>query len=138
MTVRTLHRLVSATRGAVAIEAAISVPLFIILTMGIVNLGTAMFDLAAVNAAAQAGAAYGIINGTVSGSGFQTAMNDAANGLTITASPAPTIGGCADGSPECVTVTARYAFTPFLGTSAFARWVPTTFNFLATVTVRIK
>jgi Flp pilus assembly protein TadG len=133
-----LHRFLSCTRGAPAIEAAISIPLFLILTVGIVNLGAAMFDLAAVNAAAQAGTAYAIINGTVSGSSFQTAMTNAANGLAIAATPAPTIGGCADGSPECITVTASYAFTPLIGANAFASWVPATFNFSATVTVRIK
>lgn len=126
------RRLVHRTDAAAAAELAIVIPVFLAATVGAVDLGTAMFEKTAVNAAAQAGAAYAIMNNSVTGSGFQTAMNDAAGGLAISATPAPSIAG------GVITVSAHYAFTPILGATSFTTWVPSLFSLTSTVTVRIQ
>ena len=53
--------------GAAALEAALVAPLFLALTVGIADLGMGMFQAMDVNAAAQAGAMYVVINRTTSG-----------------------------------------------------------------------
>jgi Flp pilus assembly protein TadG len=129
---KTRRRLRHDTDGTAAIELAIVLPVLFAITVGVVDLGTGMYEKTAVNAAAQAGAAYAIINNSVTGTGFQTAMNNAAGGLVITATPAPTISG------GIVTVSARHDFTPVLGTTLFVTWVPSLFRLTSTVTIRIQ
>jgi len=122
---------VSCTTGTAAVEAAIFAPIFLIMTLGITDLGSGMFVRMSVNAATQAGAAYAVIKSSCAPTpctptcatltsacliGIKTAMNDAigvpsfCTGTVCTAS----ITGCADGSPKCISVSANYPFTPIL------------------------
>src|SRR5262245_31395329 len=80
------RRLSRNTDAAAAVEAAIFAPIFLALMLGVTDLGTGMFVQMTANAAAQAGAAYAVINSgsvcasmtTACLSGIKTAMNDAA------------------------------------------------------------
>ena len=83
--IKTLHRLFGCTSATAAVEAAIFSPLFLVLTLGVTDLGSGMFVRMTVNAAAQSGAAYAVINsGSTCASltaaclsGIEKAMNDA-------------------------------------------------------------
>jgi Flp pilus assembly protein TadG len=149
---KALRRLPACTRAAAAVEAAIVFPFFLILALGVTDLGTVMFERMAVNAAAQAGAAYAVFNANGNSgtcwangvpaltsnclTGIETAMNNGSGGLTINASPAPTIASCADASPTCVVVSAAYTYLPILPYSAYS-WA-TSLNLSSTVTIRIQ
>ena len=120
--------------GAAALEAALVAPLFLALTVGIADLGMGMFQAMDVNAAAQAGAMYVVINRTTSGD--QPLMNDAAGDATVTVSQSISAG--------VVTVTATHAFSPVLPgvvnsqprvLTWLAGW-PSPFS--STVTIRIQ
>ena len=145
-----LRDLVACTRAAAAVEAAFVAPLFLMLTVGITDLGSAMYEQMAVNAAAQAGAAYAVMHDqpgdtceTLTSTcltNIEMAMNDASGGLSVSASPAPTIAGCADGSPTCVIVTASYQCTAanhclILPDAAYS-WAMS-LNLSSTATIRI-
>jgi len=52
-----LRRFLRCTKGAAALEAAVVLPVFLTLTVGMVDLGSGMFIAMEVNNAAQAGAA---------------------------------------------------------------------------------
>ena len=54
-------------RGSASLEAAILIPMYLTLTFGMVDLGTAMFESMQMNAAAQAGMASAVTNPTLSG-----------------------------------------------------------------------
>lgn len=120
-----LRRLLRANDGIAAVEAAIFTPVYLLLTLGITDLGTGMVVRMRVNAATQAGAAYAIVNKCATSclSAIKTAMNDAANDpafCTNTVCTA-TIGACpaANGDPNpastsCITVSTSYTFTPLL------------------------
>src|SRR5229473_2303821 len=84
------RRFLRCTVGAAAIEAAIVFPLLLILVIGLVDLGTEMFIVMEVNNAAQAGAANAVQNQSVAG--VASAMTNAAGGISISATPAPTFG----------------------------------------------
>lgn len=132
--------------GSAAVEAAIFLPIFMLLTFGITDLGSQMFVRQQINAAAQAGATYAVINSvgacaTLTGtclSGIKGAMNDATgNSSFCTDSDCDaSITGCTDGSPKCITVTASYALSPILP-SALYSWA-TSLTISYTVTVRIS
>jgi hypothetical protein len=118
------------TRATAAVEAAIFVPIFVILSLGITDLGSGMFLRMTVNAATQSGAAYAVNQSTSCSpapctpicasltstclSGIESAMNDAtANSSFCTGSVCTaSITSCADGSPKCITVSANYPFSP--------------------------
>jgi Flp pilus assembly protein TadG len=132
--------------GSAAVEAAIFAPLFLVMMLGITDLGAGMFVNMTANAAAQAGAAYAVIN-TNSGcttltaaclSGIKTAMNDAANDSSFCTGSVclASIGACADGSPKCISVTANYPYTPILYNAAYT-WAATQ-TYSSTITVRIQ
>jgi Flp pilus assembly protein TadG len=123
-----LRRLLFRTDGVAVIEAAIVFPLFLILTVGLIDLGMGMFQKLAVNQAAQAGAAYAVINQNVSG--IQNVMDDAAGGLTVTATP--TLGN------GIIRVTAAHDFTPLMPSSVYTTWVPSILHLTSTITIRIK
>lgn len=133
--------------GSVAIETAIFTPIFLALMLGITDLGAGMFVRMQVNAAAQAGATYAVLNSTTPVcttltptclDGIQQAMSDAAGnasfctGTVCTAS----IGICADGSQKCIIVTADSPYTPILKDAVYS-WASTQ-NFSSTITVRVK
>src|SRR5215472_8344773 len=112
---RQLHR---KSDGSVAVETAIFAPVFLVMMLGITDLGAGMFVKMTVNAAAQAGAAYAVINtnsacATLTAaclSGIETAMNDAANNSSFCTGTVclVSIGVCVDGSPKCISVTANW------------------------------
>lgn len=93
-------------KGAAALEAAIVLPVFLTLTVGMVDLGSGMFIAMEVNNAAQAGAAKVVNDPTAfSAANIQAAMTAAAGSLTITAMPTPTL------SAGVLTVSASYDCT---------------------------
>ena len=134
------------TVATAAVEAAIFAPIFLTLTLGITDLGSGMFVRMTVNAAAQAGAAYAVINSssacatltTTCLNGIKTTMNDATGdssfctGSVCTAS----ITSCADGSPKCITVSAHYSFSPILPNALYA-WAQS-MTVPSTVTIRVQ
>ena len=69
------------TKGAAALEAAIITAFLMLLTVGVVDLGMAMFRMMQVNAAAQAGAMYGALHKSVKLSDFEGIMKAAAGDL---------------------------------------------------------
>jgi Flp pilus assembly protein TadG len=121
-----MKRLLRCTRASAAVEAAIFSPILLLMTLGITDLGTGMFVRMAVNAATQAGAGYVVIN---SGTGstcaslsttclnnIRAAMQDATGDLSFCTGTNCTasISVCADGSSQCVIVSADYGWSPLL------------------------
>jgi Flp pilus assembly protein TadG len=148
-----LGRLFRCTKAAVAVEAAIFTPFFLLLTIGITDLGSAMFVGMQVDAAAQSGASYAVINfGSAANpgvcysgpsgaclSGITTAMDDAiGNSSFCTVSVcAASFTSCADPNGGiCFAVSANYPFTPFLSDAVYS-WA-TAMTYSSTVTVRIQ
>jgi Flp pilus assembly protein TadG len=144
-----IHRLLRCKRGTAAVEAAIFAPIYLTLTLGITDLGSGMFARMQVNAAAQVGAAYAVINSS-SGrkcssmtsdclSGIQQAMNDATGnpsfctGTVCTAS----FTACAEANGGiCYTVSANYPFRPILPDAVYT-WAQPAQTYSYTVTVRV-
>src|SRR5882724_673022 len=111
-----LRQLLRCTRATAAVEAAIFLPIYMILTFGITDAGSGMYMAMQVNAATQAGATYAVNNSrtgsvcqsTVPGpclSGIQAAMNDAfgVSSFCSGGGCTTTITGCTDGTPKCIT-----------------------------------
>jgi Flp pilus assembly protein TadG len=119
--------------GAALLEAAIALPFFLILTVGIVDLGRGVYCAMAVNAASQAGAAYAVVNkGATSGSSL---LNAAADNLNIYPDVTQSI------SVGVVSVTASYPFTPLMwsiGLDKLLPWLPKTMLITSTATIRIE
>jgi Flp pilus assembly protein TadG len=144
--IRALRRLFGCTTATAAVEAAIFAPIFLILTVGITDVGSGMFAQMTVNAAAQAGAAYAVINsGSVCASlsstclsGIKTAMNDAIGNSSFCTSSVCTasITSCADGSPKCITVSANYPFSPIAPDAVYS-WAQS-MTFSSTATIRVQ
>jgi hypothetical protein len=146
-----MKRLLYCTRANAAVEAAIFMPVFLLLTLGITDLGVGMFVKMTANAAAQAGAAYAFFktNSTCTAapitatclSGIKMAMNDAAANPTFctgSACIASVVEPCADGTPQskCVIVTANWSYTPILPSAVYAWGKPQTYSSTATVRVQ--
>jgi hypothetical protein len=118
----------------------------LVMILGIADLGAGMFVKMTVNAAAQAGAAYAVINtnsacATLTAtclSGIETAMNDAANNSSFCTGTVclASIGVCADGSPKCISITANWPYTPFLPDAVYT-WASAQ-NYSSTITLRIQ
>ena len=132
--------------GTAAVETAIFAPLFLVMMLGVTDLGAGMFVKMTANAASQAGAAFAVINTnstctSLTGaclSGIKTAMNDAANNSSFCTGTVclASIGTCADGSTKCISVTANYPYTPILPDAVYA-WGKTQ-TYSSTVTIRIQ
>jgi len=142
----TLRRLLGNSDATAAVEAAIFLPIFLLLTFGITDLGSAMFKRQQVNAAAQAGAAYAVSNSggdcaslsSACLAGIKAAMNAAAGSssfCTATDACTASISSCPDGSPTCVTVTANYPLTPILPSTVYSWAQSMTVSY--TVVIRI-
>jgi Flp pilus assembly protein TadG len=141
-----LTQLRRSSDGSAAVEAAIFAPIFLVMMLGITDLGAGMFVRMTANAAAQAGAAYAAMNTntacttltTTCLSGIKTAMNDAANNLSFCTGVVclVSIGPCTDGSPKCISVSANYPYTPILPDAVYA-WGKTQ-TYSSTVTLRIQ
>lgn len=78
--------------GGPAVEMGLVAPLLVAVMLGIVTYGMVIFQIIGVNAAAQAGAMYAVINGAASVANIEAAET-AATQLTIT-TPAPTTLSC--------------------------------------------
>jgi Flp pilus assembly protein TadG len=143
------RRFVRNSVGTAAVETAVFAPIFLTLTLGITDLGTGMFVRMQVNAAAQAGAAYAVINSRSAAcfqavtasclTSIKTAMKDATGnpsfctGMVCSAS----LTSCADANGGvCYTVSANYPYTPILPDAAYT-WA-TRQAYSSTVTVRIQ
>lgn len=92
------HRILTGQKGTAAIEFGLAIPLLLVMLMGVVELGFAIYQGMQVYAAAEAGALYAAQNGW-SSSGISTAVTSATSATGLTASPAPTqFWGCPDES----------------------------------------
>jgi Flp pilus assembly protein TadG len=152
--INALRRLIGCAVGSAAVETAIFLPLFLLFTVGITDLGSVMFAGMTVNAATQAGAAYAIVNSgctptpctpvcasltSACRSGIITAMNNAAanSSWCTTATCTPTISVCPDGSLKCIRVSASLPYSPLLPDSAYA-WVQSLTTLSAKIIVRVS
>jgi Flp pilus assembly protein TadG len=148
-----LRRFLRSSDATAAVEAAIFAPIFVVFTLGITDLGVGTFVGMQVNAGAQAGAAYAVINSGSSGtcasltatciSDIQTAMDNATgNSSFCTASaqnptPCPiSFTSCSDPNGGiCFTVTANYPYSPIL--PGLYSWAQSQ-TYSSTATVRIQ
>ena len=144
-----LRHLLKSTDATAAVETAIFAPFFLILTLGITDLGAGMFVKMQVNAAAQSGGAYAVIN---SGSAacfpavtascltsIQTAMNNATGNSSFctVADCSASLTSCADpNGGACYAVSASYPYTPILPDAVYT-WASNQ-TYSSTVTVRIQ
>jgi Flp pilus assembly protein TadG len=121
--IRKAHSEFRNERGSAAIEFALISPVFVILLIGVVELGFAGLGAMRVQDAAEAGALYAQVNGW-DAAGIAAAVTNATGATGITATPAPVnfcgcpgadgitaadcAGECADGSApgKYVTVSA--------------------------------
>jgi Flp pilus assembly protein TadG len=153
-----LKDLLRCTRATAAVEAAIFAPIFLILTLGVTDVGMQAFVRMSVNAATQAGALYAVVN---SGKGkaceittatpaawvnqsscvaaIKAVINDATGDpsfCTGTVCGTPSIGACDDlASATCITVSTSYPYSPLLPDAAYS-WAQST-TVTSTSTVRI-
>ena len=140
----TLLRSFAGNSDATAVvETAIFAPIFLTLTLGVGDLGSGMFVRMQVNAAAQAGAAYAVINSCTSTclTGIKAAMNDATGNpsfctgaVVCTASMSPS--SCTPGSVCVITASVNYPFSPMLPDAAYS-WA-TSMTVSSTSTIRIQ
>jgi Flp pilus assembly protein TadG len=145
-----LRRLFRNSDATAAVEAAIFAPIFLLFTLGITDLGTGMFVQMVVNAAAQSGATYAVINSrstcasltSTCLNGIKTAMKDATGNSSFCTGSVCTASftSCADpNGGVCFIVSANYPFSPILpvtsGRFAFS-WTQT-MTYSSTVTVRV-
>jgi Flp pilus assembly protein TadG len=87
-------RFLASRRGTAAIEFGLAVPLLLIVLMGVVELGFAIYEAMQVYDAAEAGALYAAQNGW-SSTGISAAVTSATSATGLTASPAPSqFWGC--------------------------------------------
>ena len=83
-----VHRTMRSRRGTAAVEFALATPLFLILLLGVVDVGFGTYQSMQVQDAAEAGALYAAINGWDS-TGISTAVVNATGASGMAASPAP-------------------------------------------------
>ena len=144
---RTLLRFLGCTKASAAVEAAIFCPLFLVFLFGVADLGSGMYTSMTVNAAAQSGAAYAVINSSSSCTsmsasclaGIETAIDDATGNPSFCTGSvcSASFTSCADvNGGICFAVSANYPYTPMLP-SALYGWAQSS-TLSSTVTVRIK
>jgi Flp pilus assembly protein TadG len=91
-------RVVNDTSGAVAVEFGFMVPVFALMVVSVIDIGTGIHRKMQVEDAAQAGVQYAIAHG-FDMSAISNAVTSATNSSAVTASPPPvTFCGCATGS----------------------------------------
>lgn len=153
-----LRDLLRCTRATAAVEAAIFAPIYLVLTLGVSDIGMSVFVRMSVNAATQAGALYAVVN-SVKGkacevttttpaawvnsgacvAAIKAVMNDATGDPPFCAGSVcgtPTIGPCAElASATCITVSASYPYTPLLPDAVYS-WAQST-TVISTSTIRI-
>jgi Flp pilus assembly protein TadG len=147
----------SRERGQAFIELALTLPLLLALTMGIIEIGRLAYYKIEVSNAARAGAQYGaqILGNAPNTAGITlAAQNDApdiAAGLAV--APVETCGcpGAAPGTaancfaaPACaypivyLTVTTTYNFAPLFNYPGISSLIPATLTGVATMPVQIQ
>ncbi|HWK95894.1 MAG TPA: TadE/TadG family type IV pilus assembly protein [Pseudolabrys sp.] len=88
------RRIATNRSGTAAIEFGLTIPLLLILLMGVVELTFAIYEAMQVYDAVEAGALYAAQNGW-SSSGISTAVTSATSATGLTATPAPSqFWGC--------------------------------------------
>jgi Flp pilus assembly protein TadG len=128
-------------RGTAAMEFGLAIPIFLILTVGTVEIGFAVFEGMQVTNSVEAGALYAVKNG-FDVTGISNAVANATGTAGITAAPAPTQfcgcpsttgivtatcgAACASGGTAgtYVQVNGTYTHQTILGTPTFG--LPTT------------
>jgi len=143
-----IRQLLRCKRGTAAVEAAIFAPIFLLLTLGITDLGAGMLVRMQVNAATQAGAIYGIVHSGTGNtcatmtaacrSAIKAAITDATGNESFcsTYTCTPQINTCDDGSSaQCIVVTATYPYTSILPDAIYS-WAQST-NVTSTSTIRM-
>ena len=148
-----LKDLLRCTCATAAVEAAIFAPIYLVLTLGVTDIGMGVFVRMT-----QAGALYAVVNyntgkacerttarpATWVNSGacvaaIKAVMNDATGDTSFCTGSVcgtPTIGPCADlASATCITVSANYPYTPLLPDVAYS-WAQAT-TVTSTSTVRV-
>jgi Flp pilus assembly protein TadG len=144
-----LRQFARGSTGSAAVETAIFAPIFLVLVLGITDLGVGMFVKMQVNAATQAGGAYAVIN---SGSAacfpavtsscltsIKMAMNDATGDPSFCTGTvcAASLTSCADANGGvCYIVSANYPYTPILPNAVYT-WASNQ-TYSSTVTVRVQ
>ena len=88
-------------RGSASLEAAILIPMYLTLTFGMVDLGTAMFESMQMNAAAQAGMASAVNNPTLSG--VPAALTAGAGGFALSTTTSTVTAGVVTITAACST-----------------------------------
>jgi Flp pilus assembly protein TadG len=155
-----IWNIIRCKRGTAAVEAAIFTPIFLLFTFGISDLGSAMFIRTLANAAAQVGATYTVANspvnsgticssdGTINGtpamtaaclSGVKQAMNDAATDASFCSGTvcSASIGPCPDvATNTCVSVSARFTYTPVLSGTLYSWAIDQAAQYTATVRIQ--
>jgi hypothetical protein len=138
-------------KGNATIEFALVAPLFLLLLVGVIDLGYAFYEQMVVEDAVEAGAAYASLHGWQSG-GITSAVTNATGVSGISASPAPSLfcgcpadngiapiscastcsGGITPG--QYVQISAQTTHTPILTYPALI--IPSTFTSQATVRIQ--
>jgi hypothetical protein len=146
--IRTLCRLIRNSDATAVVEAAIFLPIYLILTLGVTDVGTGMFVEMTTNAATQAGAAYAVIHYPNSGvcasmtaaclSGIKSAMNDATGNPSFCTDSvcSASFTACADPNGGiCFTVSANTPYSPILPAAAYS-WA-NSLTSSSTTTIRV-
>jgi len=155
-------RLLRCTRATAAVETAIFAPIYLMLTLGVTDLGMGIFVRMSVNAASQTGAIYAVANAHVKNhvcevtttttpaawinasacvAAIKAVMNDATGDsafCTGSVCGTPSVRACAPpdvASTTCVTVTASYPYVPLLPDATYS-WAQS-MTVISTSTVRI-
>jgi hypothetical protein len=122
-------------RGASLVEAALLIPLLIVLLVGVIDLGRAYVAYITIINAAREGAHYGVLHptGDVCGIAVAEAKDLTAFGMTPVCDPPPEcIGGCVAGNP--IEVSMLVDFPTILGSIVGIPSIPIRY----TVTFQIR
>jgi Flp pilus assembly protein TadG len=149
--IRHFTRAVKDTTGAAAVEFGFMIPIFGLMLISVTDIGLSAYRKMQVEAAAQVGAQYAIVNG-FDESAISTAVTRATNATAITATPSPTkYCGCSTvssiGTVSCgttcpggaiagtyTTVSAQASYSTIMDYGV----VPATYTFNAQSTVRLQ
>jgi Flp pilus assembly protein TadG len=124
-------------RGATAVEAAFTLPLVILLSLGAVELGRIVWAQASINHAVKETARFASVHGAASGPAAATANELQSMALEMAELPADTLVPAVSWSPDnfpggVVTVQLHHTFSPLV--SPFA---PNSFTFSSTASMTI-
>jgi hypothetical protein len=150
------RRLLRCTVANAVVEAALFAPVFLVITLGVTDIGAQALVRMTVNAAVQAGATYAVMNSsgtlvcasspltTTCVTGIKTAMNDATGRPsfctgTVCSASSPTPCASGPSTSKCITVSVSYPFTPILPVTSgvYSHSWTNTQTVSATVTIRV-